>query len=251
MKGFDRRFAWIKWNFALIFCLCVNLSHASVVIVGTRVIYSSDARDVSVRLLNNGGTPALVQAWIDTGDASVTPELAKAPFILTPPLARMDPSKGQTLRMMYTGTGLPSDKESLFWLNILEIPPRPQEADNYLQFAVRTRIKIFYRPVQLSKFDSANAITSADWSAKNDGKTVEVKVTNRSPFYISMSQVRLAADGKDVGKPMNVTVAPGATELITFSDVDIKGGIDTAIRYQVINDYGSPVDGEHSLVINK
>lgn len=36
-------------------------------------------------------------------------------------------------------------QESLFWVNIQEVPPAP-EGNNILQFAIRTRLKLFYRP---------------------------------------------------------------------------------------------------------
>ncbi|CAI2124777.1 putative chaperone protein EcpD [Serratia fonticola] len=38
-------------------------SLASVVISGTRVIYPSDAREVSVKISNVGPSPVLLQAW--------------------------------------------------------------------------------------------------------------------------------------------------------------------------------------------
>ncbi|VTR34364.1 putative chaperone protein EcpD [Serratia fonticola] len=35
--------------------------------------------------------------------------------------------KGQALRIARTGGGLPSNRESLFWLNVLEIPPKASQ----------------------------------------------------------------------------------------------------------------------------
>jgi chaperone protein EcpD len=128
-------------------------AHASVIIVGTRVIYNGGSRDVSVRLLNRGERPALIQAWIDRGDAASTPDTVRVPFSLSPTLARIDPDRGQVLRLTYTGEPLPDDKESVFWLNMLEVPPKPADASNanYLQFALRTRIKILFRPKQVTQ----------------------------------------------------------------------------------------------------
>lgn len=100
------------------------MTFASVVISGTRVIYSSEAKDVTVKLNNVGKAPVLIQSWIDDGDMTVKPENIRVPFILTPPINRVDPGKGQTLRLSYTGAALPMDKESVFWLNVLEIPAK-------------------------------------------------------------------------------------------------------------------------------
>ena len=49
---------------------------------------------------------------------------------------------------MAAGEGLPSDRESLFWLNIMEIPLKVEDP-NSVQFAIRQRLKLFYRPPAL------------------------------------------------------------------------------------------------------
>ncbi|MCF5239966.1 fimbria/pilus periplasmic chaperone, partial [Pseudomonas sp. PA-5-4G] len=61
---------------------------AGVVITGTRVIYPAGQKEVTVKLNNNGTQPALMQAWIDTGSVESTPTSSKAPFLLSPPVAR-------------------------------------------------------------------------------------------------------------------------------------------------------------------
>ncbi|WP_162873694.1 fimbrial biogenesis chaperone, partial [Klebsiella pneumoniae] len=60
----------------------------------------------------------------------------------------LDAAKTAVLRFIYSGNGLPQDKETLLWINVQEIPPAPKQ-ENVLQVAVRTRIKLFYRPVAL------------------------------------------------------------------------------------------------------
>ena len=97
---------------------------AGVVVNGTRVVYPADKREVTVSIRNAGETPSLVQAWLDAGDPHSKPGEAKVPFVLTPPLFRLDPTKVQSLRLVYTHDALPVDRESLFWLNVLDVPPR-------------------------------------------------------------------------------------------------------------------------------
>ncbi len=43
---------------------------------------------------------------------------------------------------------LPQDRESLFYLNVREIPPKPDKP-NVLQLAMQSRIKLFYRPAAI------------------------------------------------------------------------------------------------------
>ena len=80
---------------------------ASVVIAGTRVIFPGQDKEVTVQLNNAGQLPALVQAWLDEGDAAASPEAINVPFTLTPAMFRLDPGNGQALRLLHTGAALP------------------------------------------------------------------------------------------------------------------------------------------------
>lgn len=57
----------------------------SVVIMGTRVVYPATQKSISIRLNNDNESPALVQSWLDDGDAAAPPESVHVPFIITPP----------------------------------------------------------------------------------------------------------------------------------------------------------------------
>lgn len=60
----------------------------------------------------------------------------------------MNPDKENTLRIFLTEEGLPSDQESLFWLNIKTIPAT-EKTENSLQIAFKTQMKLIYRPKSL------------------------------------------------------------------------------------------------------
>ncbi|WP_337265083.1 MULTISPECIES: fimbria/pilus periplasmic chaperone, partial [unclassified Serratia (in: enterobacteria)] len=168
-------------------------SLASVVITGTRVIYPSTAKEVSVKLNNVGPSPVLIQSWIDNGDTQAKPAAIQVPFVLTPPMNRVESGKGQTLRISYTGGALPGDKESIFWLNVLEVPAKKQaKADeNLLQMAFRSRIKLFYRPAGLvgNANDAAKTVT---WRAAGNG----VQASNPTPYHVSF--VSLNVNGEEI-----------------------------------------------------
>ncbi|WP_313065229.1 fimbria/pilus periplasmic chaperone [Paraburkholderia sp. LEh10] len=103
-------------------------AQASVVVAGTRVVYDAMDTEVTLKLSNVGTSPALTQVWLDKGDAREDPSKLDLPFVLTPPLARIDPDKSQTIRISYTGEAMPEDRESLLWFNLLEVPPKPTAA---------------------------------------------------------------------------------------------------------------------------
>ncbi|WP_411752170.1 fimbria/pilus periplasmic chaperone [Serratia sp. (in: enterobacteria)] len=201
-------------------------SLASVVVSGTRVIYPSDAKEVSVKINNVGPSPVLLQSWIDNGDPNAKPATIKVPFVLTPPMNRVEQGKGQTLRISYAGGTLPMDKESVFWLNVLEVPAKNEAKtnENRLQMAFRTRIKLFYRPAGLqgNANDAPKAVT---WNTQG-GK---VQATNPTPFYVNF--VNLSVNGKKLD---NAMVAPRSSMVLNLAG---NGG--SKISGSFVNDYGA------------
>lgn len=79
-------------------------SYANVVITGTRVIYPADQKSISVQLTNVGNEPSLVQSWLDKGNISSNPNTESVPFIIAPPVTRVEANAGQTLRINFTNT---------------------------------------------------------------------------------------------------------------------------------------------------
>jgi chaperone protein EcpD len=216
-------------------------ANASIQINGTRVVYPSDQREVSISMQNNGDAPILLQSWVDEGNPKDNPETSKAPFILTPPMARVDPRKGQTLRIMFTGANLPQDRETLYWLNVLEIPTKPKakkegDSNNYLQFAIRSRMKIFYRPKGLpgNAFDAIEKVT---WHVEPQGNAFVVECNNPTPYYLSFGSVNF----KGVEPEKNLEPKGGMCPPMGSEKFPIKGSVDAAggkLTVQVINDYG-------------
>ena len=49
--------------------------------------------EVTLQVSNNGSKPALVQAWIDEGDPKSTPDQSKVPFMIAPPISRVEATK--------------------------------------------------------------------------------------------------------------------------------------------------------------
>lgn len=202
---------------------------AGVIINGTRVIYPGDDSEITVQVTNNGKRPVLVQSWLDTGDSQATPDTITTPFVLTPPINRLDAGKAQSLRVAaISTTSLPKDRESLFWLNVLEIPGRPGtdfKAENYLQLAVRSRIKFFWRPASLRE-GVTSAPKSLGWSASAQG----LKVTNPTPYYISLATVTIG------GKTTEVDMVDPFSSRI-FPDIRSERG--NTIKAEWIDDYGA------------
>ncbi|MDV7021378.1 molecular chaperone [Atlantibacter subterranea] len=136
-------------SFFILFCFNLTLCQAAGIQIGrTRVVYNAANKEVALTLKNDDQElPWLIQAWTDTGDGKT-----RGPFIVTPPLFRLDPQKEQSLRITWTGAPLPEDRESLFYMNVRTIPATDKEEQqkNVLRLIYKTRLKLFWRPQDLS-----------------------------------------------------------------------------------------------------
>ncbi|EJM1005475.1 fimbrial chaperone [Klebsiella oxytoca] len=215
---------------------------ADIVISGTRVIYPQSSKDVTVKMENRGTKPLLVQSWLDDGRDTVNPQELKLPFIVTPPVSRIDPSKGQTVRITWTQQPLAQDQESLFWFNVLEVPPKAKDGDsqNVLQLAFRTRIKMFFRPNGLPG-DPAIAAGNLKWSQQGTA----LIANNSSPYYVSMAKATITVNGKKIEVDSH-TIPPLSNETIPVKNAPaLRGG---KIEYTAINDFGGTE--KHQAAIN-
>ncbi|WP_426662144.1 fimbrial biogenesis chaperone [Rhodanobacter aciditrophus] len=220
----------------------IGPAHASVVVGGTRVVLPAQQGEITVRLTNDSDHPALVEAWIDTGDLNSTPDNANSPFLITPPLFRMDPHKDQSLRIIYAqgAQPLPADRESLFWLNVLEVPPKPSGSQhagqNYLQFAIRSRLKLFYRPAGLSG-DAMKAPDKLVFKAVGEpGAALEAH--NPTPYYITISKLALGTGGKTIDGASGM-VAPFGDLRLPLKAQTQAPAAGTPVSFTTIDDYGA------------
>ncbi|HHU7127470.1 TPA: fimbrial chaperone [Escherichia coli] len=241
-----------KHTAALCLASCMAFSSsaiADIVISGTRVVYKSEQKSVNVRLENKGNNPLPVQSWLDTGDDNAEPGSITVPFTATPPVSRIDAKRGQTIKLMYTASSaLPKDRESVFWFNVLEVPPKPDAAkaanQSLLQLAFRTRIKLFYRPEGLSGI-SSDAPLALKWSwATSEGKAA-LRVDNPTPYYVSFSSGDLEANGKRY--PLDMTmIAPFSNDVIKVNGM--SGRTSSAkVHFFAINDFGGSIEGNANL----
>lgn len=227
---------------------------AEVVINGTRIVFNAKDKESVVQLKNNGKNPYLLQVWIDDGDPKSKPGEVKVPFIITPPVIRIDPGKGQAVRIISTNPALPQDRETLFWFNMLEVPPKPTEmiksGSNLLQLAFRTRIKLFYRPANLQQ-GPLEAYKNLKITLKNNS----LNIVNNSPYFITLSKL-------EVRKPKGSEVL-ASVDKFTKRMIEPKGEMTLPISikkttslngqslfYSVVNDYGGESTNEQVLQNN-
>lgn len=200
---------------------------AGIQIGRTRLIYEAGKKEISLPLMNkDAALPWLIQSWTDTGDGKT-----RGPFIVTPPLFRLDPQKEQSLRIAWNGTKLPDNRESLFYMNVRTIPATAKEDDdkNVLRLIYKTRLKLFWRPVGL-------AGTPGE-SCKNLRYSLnerQLTVTNRGGFYITFDSLQLGTtriDKADMVSPQSSTQIPVP-----------ENASGTLVSWRCITDYGNASD---------
>ncbi|HFV9237142.1 TPA: molecular chaperone [Enterobacter mori] len=203
-----------------LFSAGVSAANAGVVIGGTRVIYDGNKKESSISVNNPDTTPYLIQSWVDTQNGGAE----KAPFIITPPLYRLDKDQQNVERIVLAGS-VPQEKESLYWLNIKAIPAAPRK-DNTLQIAVKTRIKLIYRPAALKGVIPEEQADKLTWQRNGD----QIQVTNPTNVVMNFNEINV--NGK---KLEDVSyVLPGSTARFNLPK-GVSGG---AVTFKIINDYG-------------
>jgi P pilus assembly chaperone PapD len=238
-----------RWIVAGLLALVSVPASADVVLNTTRVVYPAQEHEVTLALTNDEkAQPRLVQAWIDDGRSDVPPDHLRVPFQLTPPVFRIDAGKGQVLRIAYTRedspkTPLPTDKESLFWLNVLSMPPTPDHANrqSLLQFAIRTRIKLFFRPEGLSG-KSEKAPEQLQWKLVSHGAEQALEAYNPSAYHISFASIALVAGDREIHSDTPPILAPGMTARYVLNGLAQPHSGAATVRFKTVDDYGNPID---------
>jgi chaperone protein EcpD len=234
------KFRAMTWMTALLAGALALPASAAVTLQGTRIVHdAAKGRDVTVKATNTGEQAAMVQVWIDDGDSHARPENVRTPFRLTPAEPRLlQAHQGQAYRITYaprpSEAPLPTDRESVFYFNLLDIPPKPSDASgkNLLQFAVRTRVKLFHRPAGLPG-NARDAAAQLQWRAEGNA----LQVSNPTPYHVTLTSLTLA-DGRTVDVDM---VAPGAQVRLPLP---ASAAMPTTANFTWLDDYGTPREAE-------
>ncbi|WP_412527120.1 molecular chaperone [Burkholderia lata] len=208
-------------------------SHAGISLSSTRVIYAQNDKEGAVTVKNQSSDDVMIQSWLE----SPNDKQDDLPFAITPSLSRLNGGKQQILRIFYAGQGLPTDRESVFWLNVQEIPQKAK-TDNTLQIAVRQRIKLFYRPTELTgKPEEAPKQLQWRWAA-NGGKT-QIEAVNNSPYFVSLARANVHV-GTQTYAVVTEMVPPKTSARMAIKDFSGHAPASGAqVEFESINDFGA------------
>lgn len=198
--------------FILIFIFFTHSTYASVVLERTRLIVPADKKRVALQVFNQSEQSTLIQSWIDEGDITSTPETTTAPFFVIPPMTKISANGGIQLKIQQLENHLPIDRESIFYLNVLDIAPKPENKSNSntLQLVLQTRIKLFYRPTQLNTKPD-NIIDSL----KIKRQAQNLAISNPTAYFFTLSKI-YSEEGEDKPLVGAIMIAPFSTQQIQY-----------------------------------
>lgn len=230
-------------------------AHSSIVVTGTRFVYPSDEKEISINIENTGDKIALSQVWLTNGfsekrsDKETTKaDIDEAPFVILPPLFKLKPDNVQTVRILYTGEPLPTDRETIFTLNVLDIPPKSKDVTNSLQISVLSKFKLFYRPITISnEYDSA--IENLEWKIVKQNDGIYLVAKNNSGFYITLNKAMVIINQTEYSTPSNFyMMAPfGGTAQTKINNLSVIPSQPTNIKFSYINDSGGSSDSVKTI----
>ncbi|MGH3802910.1 MAG: fimbrial biogenesis chaperone [Stenotrophomonas sp.] len=224
--------------------LACATARAGVTAERTRVIFNAGDTETALRVVNQNSYPVVVQAWIDDGDPESTPDTAEAPIIPLPPVFRLEPGEQRSLRLVSVGATPPSDRESLYWLNLYEIPPDAarvaDDASSRLTVTLRTQMKVIHRPKGLS-MTPQRAVARMEFRVE-EGR---MAVLNPTPYVMTLSGISLCSDPQE-GWGEGALVRPFAQVWVALPASNCARSTN-AVRFSWIDDDGNIQQGSARL----
>ncbi|MEG1350680.1 MAG: molecular chaperone [Hafnia sp.] len=216
----------MKFLLTFILAFAAFSARSAIQIESSRVIYPGDSKSASLTIRNTSAKNYLVQSWLDGEDKG---KEKSSLMVVTPPLLKLQPAQAATLRFIYSGQGLPEDRESMLWINVQEIPPRANQT-NVMQLAIRTRLKLFYRPHCVTTTTEKEIL-----KLKKQYVPGGVSFINSGPLHITLSSMKVKDKNGKLHDIVPSVVKPFSTDFIALP----AGTTLTSISY--INDYGGVI----------
>ncbi|CAH0650869.1 MULTISPECIES: molecular chaperone [Pseudomonas] len=214
------------------FASMMQTAQAALTVNTTRIVFDSDNSSTSVVIANPSPRPYAVQTWVNTAKDDTD---TAVPLATSPGLFRLDPGKEQMVQISRLPNKLPKDRETLFYLNVQEIPEATPGDVNVLNIALRTRLKLFYRPKEL-KDRPAERIGELEWSVRQRAGRVELVVHNPTPYHYTFGRLEVSSAGKTEAIQAMAMARPFDLQVYDLTQIKTLTGLQ--LTFTTINDYG-------------
>ncbi|MFI7811726.1 molecular chaperone [Citrobacter werkmanii] len=223
------------------FCILfiASSSQASVTLGSTRLIYHGGDESINLDVSNHDKTPYLLQSWMDcTSDPnSKMKPSEKMPFVVTPPLFRINSDDNNQINIVKTSGALPEDRETVYYLNVKAIPGKPDSSANTLMIAVKNTLKVFYRPKSLSDEGAQKSYNQLSFS-QNAG---QLTVSNPSPYYVTFFS--FSGDDKSIELKDHQMLSPFSSAIYPIKSSHVH-----RVKWKVVGDL-SQISEEQTKVL--
>ncbi|WP_318446315.1 fimbria/pilus periplasmic chaperone [Photobacterium leiognathi] len=215
----------IKKMLLAVFLLLIvsNSANAALALDATRYIYNGNTSFISAIANNESDEMYGGQVWID----NITENDTRPTFVTTPSFFKINGKGRQVFRIMKMSDHMPKDKESIYWLNLQEIPPANK--GNGLSMAIRTRVKLIYRPEAIvegrsgaEQYMTIQHLPGQQW------------LVNSTPYIFAISDV---FDNENKSLIFNDMEKDKLTMFMPGDKVNITGQFVKSVS--ALNDYGS------------
>jgi len=229
---------WLVFNktfFSVIILLVITTSNVNAVVNAekSRVVFNNGSDVESLSLVNSDKGPVLVQVWTDAGDVTISPDQIHTPIVVSPPIFKIKPGQVINLRLkLATTKDLPKDRESLYWLNIYQIPPNTDMTardKRKIVLPLKIRLKIFVRPKNIDSLTEVE-VKKIKFSIKKDSDDQKLLIHNPTPWHMSIPYLRVGDFEYE-----KLMLLPFSSESIS---IPITKKITNNLYYELINDYG-------------
>ena len=204
----------------------------------TRIIYPENKREVSLMLNNTNPYAIMTQVWVDQGLGD--PDKAQAPFMVLAPMFKLQPHESKGIRVMMTPQHhLPKDRESLFWVNLYEIPSVQAKSmeKNYINMSMNTQLKLIYRPQRVSTLNIEQVYQQLKIAQEHHDNTLTLEIHNPSAHYVSMAQVAIHQGNQLINaEETELMLPPKSTQSFNFKS--IKPSQAQQLQLVLIDDQG-------------
>ncbi len=243
-----RKSIWMTWLGAVLSMAGMPAANGATYLNVSRVIISEKSGEAQPQLTNAGEQPVLFQIWIDKGDTAASPEKLEVPFVVDNPVFRLDPGNTRRVRILLDRAllSLPQDRESLFWLNVLEVPASPPvQRSSQVQLAFQSRVKLMYRPAALPGGLDDAVVGQLRFSLRCSAAGASLHVGNPTAFHHTILRVR---PGADVPAQMRDDVLrPGETISVALPSAHPPIAPGGAVSFEYINDFGAVIEAHGKI----
>ncbi|EGQ0034749.1 molecular chaperone [Escherichia albertii] len=224
----------MKTKCKLIFLALISVqSYAGIMPSQSRIVYHQLDRAQAIMLANTNDYPVIVQTWIDKGEGS--PDSPNIPFISIPPVTQLASGDMKGVRIIYTQALIPQDRESLFWLNMYEVPPEKKGtiSENSMLVTTNTQIKLFYRPKGVIGIPETEFPRLSCHKINNR----QISYSNSGPIHLSIISITLETQSgqKLVAENNDFMLYPFSQKIFKFPGYS---GEPKQIKAEYIDDNG-------------